>query len=269
MRQAIVLSATLLLARGASAGPAGGEIEQLLKDSHCSETPRPGAPGLSPAAPLTMQMPKVPLAKVFAVLGGLVTKGCTVRFDVAPEVASMLVTVELRNVRLETALDVLAGNNNLIYVIDNGVVHVRAKPREDQPRTSLRLSLSFGGAREATLRPKITLLPGGCGPVIQSAGGDAALRLHPESAVLEKETNVSGTRVNLCLEKVSGAGLDLLGEAVVSQVFDGGYRSRQDRTVFRKTVGAGQKDVVLFKGPDAPFELKLLEYETETPAKSD
>jgi hypothetical protein len=267
MKLAMLWPAAFLLAGRVGAEPLSGELEDLLKDSRCSATAGAG-PTISPAAPLTMQMPKAPLAKVFEVLSGLMARDCPVKFDVAPEVASMVVTVELRNVKLETALDVLAGNNNLVYVVDGGMIHVRPKPSANQPHVSLRLGLQPTAAtREAPVRPTIVLLPGGCGRVMRSTGGDPAFRLHPESAALEKEANVSGVRIQLCLEKMTNAGLDLLGEAVVGQVFEDGYRSREERTIFRKAVGAGQKDIVLFKGPEAPFELKLLTWEVEGPAK--
>jgi len=252
----LVASLILLGLRPAASEPLSGELETLLKEPACH------------ALPISLKMPKTSLRRLFDTVGQLVAR-CPVRFTLDPDVATLEAALDLQNVRLPTLLDVLAGNHDLEYVVDGNQVRVRRKPADDVPRVDLRLSMSGSAATlaKAPVALSLSVLVGRCGNVRQAFGTGIGLRLHPDSAVLEKQAQADSVRVRVCAEKVSDAGMDVLGEGVVAQAFEEGYRSREERTIFRKRIAAGQKHVSLFKTADGTFELKLLDYEQKPATK--
>ena len=88
--------------------------------------------------PYTLKLERVRLDQLFSTLADL-GKECSLRFEVPSELADRRVSVDLRDVKMSTVLDVLAGAHRLEYgVASDGGVHVRPAPPVPQPRLVIR-----------------------------------------------------------------------------------------------------------------------------------
>jgi hypothetical protein len=252
MRRLLLLGFMLCLGRATSAEPNVSAFDELLQGAPCD------------APEITIKMPQARLGKVFETLQRL---ACGVRFDVDEDVAKLVTDIDIRNVPPSTFLDVLASNHRLIYTVENGRLRVSRQARPARgPKMRLALSMRENASAPAKPTMPFTTLMGGCGTVMSLGSGRASLlRLDTQGASLRpSRVGAREVRVRLCANKDSDGSLGLVGEVFTREVLDDGYRSREERTVFKRTAKAGEKDVSLYKDANG-FELTLLDHEIEAP----
>jgi hypothetical protein len=240
---------------------------------------------------LSLNMPRAPLSRVFATLEDL-SEACGVRFDVAPDVAARTATLELKDVKLATVLDVLAGTHDLGYRADGPRVSVRAIPPADGFRAAMRRRAGSHGpillrvvlVERGTSEPRIVVktqqdigsASEPCMTVHRPTGGAAAIKLDGDGKAVSQPSLPAGFFARLCPARITETSLELIGEAVVREISDEGHTSREERKVFTQTLARGDKElslpdspdngILLFKSGDGAYELKLLGMQTVSAA---
>jgi hypothetical protein len=241
MRTLLWTVAVMFLARSTVADPAASELDDLLREDGCR-------------GPLSLKMPKAPLGRVFDTVGALNPR-CAVRFDVAPDVAVLQASLELKDVKLATVLDVLAGNHDLVYSLAEGKVSVRRKAQADPRTVELEVEV---GSDAAPTRPRLTIQVGGCATV-KYGRQSGALKIDPATGSLERDEEPT-LRAHVCAEKATAKELRFVGDVVLVSSAPDGFRSRADRVIVRQTMASGDKDVSVFRAPDGSVHVTLKGY---------
>ena len=250
MRTLLWTVAVMLLARPTVADPAASELDDLLREDGCR-------------VPLSLHMPKAPLSRVFDTVGALNPR-CAIRFDVDPDVAVLQASLELKDVRLATVLDVLAGNHDLVYAVSDGKVRVRRKPPVSAKAVYLEMEV---GSDPAPSFPRVSVQIGQCA-TYGFGRRSGALKLDPETASLKPEEEPI-LRAHLCPERGTTEDLHLLADFVLKSSTEDGYRSREEHVIVRRTIGNGEKDVSLFKAPDGSVHVTLKGFAPVRPRPAD
>jgi hypothetical protein len=248
MRTIFVMLAAVLLVRTATAQTPPGTLENTLQAAPCQ-------------VPLTFKLQNASLGKVFGELAAR-APDCPIRFEVAADLASTEATVDIKAETIGAAMTQLAAAHELQYEQDGAMVMVRRRPRaEDKDKISLGVALVRWRGKPVArpTRPTAVVNVGQCAN-FRSLLAPAAFRLHAVTATVAKDPDDYAVGVRLCVEKKTAEGLDLLGEVVSREVLDEGFRSREERTVFRRSVGDREKEPSLFRSADGELELALFEH---------
>jgi len=248
MRSIFGLLVTGLFVHAAAAQTVPVTLDEALQTAVCQ-------------VPLTVKLQSASLGKVFGELSTR-TPGCPIRFEVAADLAALETSIELKAEPIGTALTQLAASHDLTYELEGGVVMVRRRPRaEDKDKISLGVALVRWRGKPVVrpTRPTAVVHVGHCAS-FRSLLAPASYRLHPVTATVAKDPDDFAVGVRLCVEKRTLDGLDLLGEVTSREVLDDGFRSREERTVFRRSVRDGEKEPSLFRSADGELELALFEH---------
>jgi hypothetical protein len=253
--------------------------------------------------PLSFHMRGATLGRIFSTLEDL-SRSCGVRFEVAPDVASRTATLELKDVKLATVLDVMAGTHDLAYSAEGQRVSVRAKGNggdswtADGDRDVRRRRAAAGSSAPSALlklalvervgsSPRVAVVtqqPLGaagdpCAILNQPARGSFGLKLDAAGAVVRQSgSEAPGFYARICPGAISAGSVELRGEVIVRYTADEGRSTGEERRVFERTLGEADKHlwqpgapepdkgVSLFKSADGVYELKLLLVQPVKPA---
>ena len=248
MRTMFLLLLSGVLVRTLAAQPAPATLDETLQATACQ-------------VPLTLKLSAAPLGKLFGELATRVPD-CAIRFEVAADLAQIAAAVDLKAEPLGAAMAQLSASHDLSYELADGVVMVRRRPRpEDKDKISLGVVLVRWRGKPVgrPTRPLAVVSVGQCA-TFRSLLAPVAFRLHPVTATVSRDPHDYAVGVRLCVERRTADGLDLLGEVISREVLDEGFRSREERTVFRRSVRDGEKEPSLFRSADGELELALFEH---------
>lgn len=248
MRTMMLLLLSGVLVQKSEAQPAAATLDETLQTTACQ-------------VPLTLKLSSAPLGKLFGELAARVPD-CTIRFEVAAELALVDARIDLKAEPLSAAMAQLSASHDLSYELEGGVVMVRRRPRpDDKYKVSLGVVLVRWRGKPVArpTRPVAVVNVGQCA-TFRSLLAPVAFRLHPVTATVSRDPHDYAVGVRLCVEKRAGDSLELLGEVISREVLDEGFRSREERTVFRRTVRDGEKEPSLFRSADGDLELALFEH---------